>query len=118
MRTSGVDPKQPPALRCQERPLSDALPPPGAFRSSQRYEPAIARPSADIEPGPFVQRINGQPHLVDADNEDGMTGRLRMFRAIADFVEVLNAYIRWYNEKRIQGSLGYLSPSSTVKAWD
>ncbi len=29
---------------------------------------------------------------------------------IAEFVEVLNAYVRWYNEKRIKGSLGYLSP--------
>jgi transposase InsO family protein len=23
---------------------------------------------------------------------------------------VLDAYVRWYNEKRIKGSLGYLSP--------
>jgi putative transposase len=29
---------------------------------------------------------------------------------IAEFVEALNAYIRWYNEKRIKVSLGYLSP--------
>ncbi|WP_322052996.1 IS3 family transposase [Paraburkholderia bannensis] len=29
---------------------------------------------------------------------------------IAEFVERLNAYVRWYNEKRIKGSLGYLSP--------
>lgn len=29
---------------------------------------------------------------------------------IAEFVEVLNAYIRWYNENRIKGPLGYLSP--------
>ncbi|WP_279608846.1 MULTISPECIES: IS3 family transposase [Burkholderia cepacia complex] len=25
-------------------------------------------------------------------------------------VEVLNAYVCWYNEKRIKGSIGYLSP--------
>ncbi|WP_175972144.1 IS3 family transposase, partial [Burkholderia sp. BCC0322] len=29
---------------------------------------------------------------------------------IAEFVEALDAYIRWYNEKRIKGSLGHLSP--------
>ena len=28
----------------------------------------------------------------------------------ADFVEALNTFVRWYNEKRIKGSLGYLSP--------
>ena len=29
---------------------------------------------------------------------------------IAQFIEELDAYIRWYNEKRIKSSLGYLSP--------
>ena len=29
---------------------------------------------------------------------------------IAQFIEELDAYIRWYNEKRIKLSLGYLSP--------
>ena len=29
---------------------------------------------------------------------------------IAQFIEALDAYIRWYNEKRIKISLGYLSP--------
>lgn len=29
---------------------------------------------------------------------------------IEQFVEVLDKYIRWYNEKRIKSSLGYLSP--------
>ncbi|AMU19175.1 MULTISPECIES: IS3-like element ISBmu11 family transposase [Burkholderia cepacia complex] len=50
---------------------------------------------------------------------EGFFGRLKteMFypgdwrsTTIAEFVEVLNAYVRWYNEKRIKGSLGYLSP--------
>ncbi|WP_374627351.1 IS3 family transposase [Pandoraea sp.] len=50
---------------------------------------------------------------------EGFFGRLKteMFypggwrsTTIAEFVEALNAYIRWYNEKRIKGSLGYLSP--------
>ena len=50
---------------------------------------------------------------------EGFFGRLKteMFypgdwrsTTIAEFVEVLNGYIRWYNEKRIKGSLGYLSP--------
>jgi putative transposase len=29
---------------------------------------------------------------------------------IAQFIEALDTYIRWYNEKRIKISLGYLSP--------
>ncbi len=50
---------------------------------------------------------------------EGFFGRLKteMFypgnwrsTTIAEFVEALDAYIRWYNEKRIKGSLGYLSP--------
>lgn len=31
-------------------------------------------------------------------------------KTIAQFIEELDAYIRWYNEKRIKISLGYLSP--------
>ncbi len=50
---------------------------------------------------------------------EGFFGRLKteMFypgnwrsTTIAEFVEALDAYIRWYNEKRIKSSLGYLSP--------
>lgn len=50
---------------------------------------------------------------------EGFFGRLKteMFypgdwrsTSIAEFVEILNSYVRWYNEKRIKGSLGYLSP--------
>lgn len=50
---------------------------------------------------------------------EGFFGRLKteMFyprdwrsTTIAQFVETLDDYIRWYNEKRIKGSLGYLSP--------
>jgi transposase InsO family protein len=29
---------------------------------------------------------------------------------IAQFVAALDDYIRWYNEKRLKSSLGYLSP--------
>jgi len=29
---------------------------------------------------------------------------------IEQFVEMLDRYIRWYNEKSIKSSLGYLSP--------
>ncbi|SDR52431.1 Integrase core domain-containing protein [Paraburkholderia fungorum] len=35
--------------------------------------------------------------------------RKRQSETTVEFVEVLNAYVRWYNEKRIKGSLGYLS---------
>ena len=50
---------------------------------------------------------------------EGFFGRLKteMFypgdwrsTTIEQFVEVLDKYIRWYNEKRIKSSLGYLSP--------
>ena len=50
---------------------------------------------------------------------EGFFGRLKteMFyprdwhsTTIAQFIEALDAYIRWYNEKRIKISLGYLSP--------
>ena len=50
---------------------------------------------------------------------EGFFGRLKteMFyprdwrsTTIAQFIEALDAYIRWYNEKRIKMSLGYLSP--------
>lgn len=50
---------------------------------------------------------------------EGFFGRLKteMFyprnwhsTTIAQFIEELDAYIRWYNEKRIKLSLGYLSP--------
>ncbi|MBU0539676.1 MAG: IS3 family transposase, partial [Gammaproteobacteria bacterium] len=50
---------------------------------------------------------------------EGFFGRLKteMFyprdwrsTTIAQFIEELDAYIRWYNEKRIKISLGYLSP--------
>jgi transposase InsO family protein/transposase-like protein len=50
---------------------------------------------------------------------EGFFGRLKteMFyprdwrsTTIAQFIEDLDAYIRWYNEKRIKMSLGYLSP--------
>lgn len=50
---------------------------------------------------------------------EGFFGRLKteMFypgdwrtTTIANFVEALNAYVCWYNEKRIKSSLGYLSP--------
>jgi len=50
---------------------------------------------------------------------EGFFGRLKteMFyprdwrsTTIAQFIEALDVYIRWYNEKRIKVSLGYLSP--------
>jgi transposase InsO family protein/transposase-like protein len=50
---------------------------------------------------------------------EGFFGRLKteMFyprdwrsTTVAQFIEALDAYIRWYNEKRIKSSLGYLSP--------
>ena len=30
--------------------------------------------------------------------------------SIEQFIQLLDAYIRWYNEKRIKSSLGYRSP--------
>lgn len=56
-----------------------------------------------------------------ADNSacEGLFGRLKneMFYnrdwvdiSIPDFINILNSYIVWYNEKRIKKSLGYMSP--------
>jgi putative transposase len=39
-------------------------------------------------------------------------------RTIEQFIGALDAYIRWYNEKRIRIPLGALSPVSTGKVWD
>ncbi len=50
---------------------------------------------------------------------EGLFGRMKneMFYgldwsgvSIEAFMEVVDEYIRWYNEKRIKESLGYLSP--------
>ena len=50
---------------------------------------------------------------------EGLFGRLKteLFyprdwktTTIAEFIAVVDLYIHWYNEKRIKGSLGYLSP--------
>ena len=30
--------------------------------------------------------------------------------SISEFIDILNNYLHWYNEKRIKQSLGYLSP--------
>lgn len=68
-----------------------------------------------------VRSLIGAVRSASPDNAacEGFVGRLKteMFclgdrrsTTIAEFVEVLNAYVRWYNEKRIKGSLGYLSP--------
>ena len=37
-------------------------------------------------------------------------GRHWRSTTIEQFIELLNTYIRWYNEKRIKSSLGYRSP--------
>ena len=39
-----------------------------------------------------------------------MPRRLRKNVTIEQFIEVVDDYIRWYNEKRIKISLGSLSP--------
>lgn len=36
---------------------------------------------------------------------------------IVQFIEALDTYIRWYNEKRIKVPLAISVPLSTVKAW-
>lgn len=39
-----------------------------------------------------------------------LAGVLRKTATIEQFVEAVDSYIRWYNEKRIKISLGSLSP--------
>ncbi|KVE36312.1 hypothetical protein WS68_04730 [Burkholderia sp. TSV86] len=67
----------------------------------------------------LIRSISRKACSPDNAASEGFFGRLKteMFypgnwrsTTIAEFVEALNAYIRWYNEKRIKGSLGYLSP--------
>ena len=47
--------------------------------------------------------------LRKAKDRDVLSEGLRS-TTIAQFIEELDAYIRWYNEGRIKLSLGYLSP--------
>ena len=46
--------------------------------------------------------------------KDALTREFRVFTAVGttieQFIEVVDSYIRWYNEKRIKISLGSLSP--------
>ncbi|KGU88252.1 integrase core domain protein [Burkholderia pseudomallei MSHR4372] len=72
-----------------------------------------------IEKANLIRSMSRKACSPDNAACEGFFGRLKteMFypgnwrsTTIAEFVEALNAYIRWYNEKRIKGSLGYLSP--------
>jgi transposase InsO family protein/transposase-like protein len=67
----------------------------------------------------LVRSMSRKACLPDNSACEGFFGRLKteMFyprdwrsTTIAQFIEELDNYIRWYNEKRIKISLGYLSP--------
>ena len=67
----------------------------------------------------LIRSISCKACSPDNAAGEGFFGRLKteMFypgdwrsTTIEQFVEVLDKYIRWYNEKRIKSSLGYLSP--------
>ncbi|MEZ5553827.1 IS3 family transposase [Haliea sp.] len=67
----------------------------------------------------LIQSMSRKACSPDNAACEGFFGRLKteMFyrrdwrsTTIAQFIEALDAYIRWYNEKRIKISLGYLSP--------
>lgn len=67
----------------------------------------------------LVQSMSRKACSPDNAACEGFFGRLKteMFYSrdwrsttVAQFIEALDAYIRWYNEKRIKRSLGYLSP--------
>jgi putative transposase len=58
---------------------------------------------------------------------EGFFGRLKtelfypcdwMDVTIEQFIQSVEAYIRWYNEKRIKVHWGYAVPSNTERAWD
>ena len=74
---------------------------------------------ARVEKACMIRSMSRKACSPDNAACEGFFGRLKteMFyprdwrsTTIAQFIEALDAYIRWYNEKRIKMSLGYLSP--------
>ncbi|MET3109609.1 transposase InsO family protein [Oxalobacteraceae bacterium GrIS 1.18] len=72
-----------------------------------------------VEKASIIRSMSRKACSPDNAACEGFFGRLKteMFyprdwrsATIAQFIEALDAYIRWYNEKRIKMSLGYLSP--------
>jgi len=72
-----------------------------------------------VEKASIIRSMSRKACSPDNAACEGFFGRLKteMFyprdwrsTTIAQFIEALDAYIRWYNEKRIKMSLGYLSP--------
>ena len=72
-----------------------------------------------VENASLIRSMSRKACSPDNAACEGFFGRLKteMFHprdwhstTIAQFIEELDAYIRWYNEKRIKISLGYLSP--------
>ena len=75
----------------------------------------LAITDREVESGP----IDVAQSLLDNAACEGFFGRMKteMFyprdwrsTTIEQFIQALDSYIRWYNEKRIKPSLGYLSP--------
>ena len=67
----------------------------------------------------LVRSMSRKACSPDNAAREGFFGRLKteMFyprdwhsTSIEQFIQALDSYIRWYNEKRIKMSLGYLSP--------
>ena len=74
---------------------------------------------ARVEKACMIRSMSRKACSPDNAACEGFFGRLKneMFyprdwrsTTIEQFIEALDAYIRWYNEKRIKMSLGYLSP--------
>ena len=68
-----------------------------------------------------IEDGRGEPYPLSPDNAacEGFFGRLKtelfyprdwQATTIEEFIETVDSYIRWYNEKRIKITLGSLSP--------
>ena len=71
------------------------------------------------EAGALVRSMSRKGYSPDNAACEGCFGRLKtelfypqswMSTTIEQFVQTLESFIRWYNEKRIKISLGFLSP--------
>lgn len=72
-----------------------------------------------MEENGFIRSMSKKGCSPDNSACEGVFGRIKneMFYNtdwsgvnISEFIDILNTYLQWYNEKRIKKSLGYLSP--------
>ena len=72
---------------------------------------------ANVEEG-MLSRQLGMRRIFRAFKNEMFYNRSWQDVSIEQFVDVLNSYIQWYNEKRIKMSLGAMSPIDYRKSID